>query len=145
MNETISTVAQNLTGNETIGSAFIYATDKLGVGITQLVTIYAKVQAMSAVVDFATSLAFWGLFGFIGMFFFLVIIPRCWNKMENIEVSEKEKEMYMYKTIAYCVIWLVAPFLVAGLIATVGQVYLKTMYPDYYAIQQLLGQFQAMK
>lgn len=156
-------VAKNITGNESFGSALIYIADKLGIGLTQLATIYAQVQAELAVIAYVTSLGFWVALGITTILFWFRYVPKTVNRIieinkegntldkwkdedkRKLEELNNEETMKIIALFAYGGLWVFIPFLVDALIGGAGDVYMHWQHPDYYAIQQIIQQFQAMK
>jgi hypothetical protein len=150
VNETITNATNVVAQNNTIGDAMIYITNKLGVASTELVTIYAKVQAGIAMVDFASSLAFWGILIGMVLWYFGRRIPKTvkeYDELQEMDLSVDEKDtketLLLVKTFVYGVLTFLLPFVVSGFVFAVGVIILKILFPDFYAIQALLNQFQA--
>jgi membrane protein YqaA with SNARE-associated domain len=149
VNETVSVVAQN----NTIGDAMIYITNKLGVASTQLIEIYARVQAGVALVEFASTMAFWiSLVALITWFIGrklpnVLEVSKEYNRAyydDEINNAERERReiILVIKTIGYLLLTILTPIALSVLINATGVMVLKILYPDYFAIQTLLGQFQ---
>ena len=170
VNETLNQTANVVAQNNTVGDAMIYIANKLGVATTELVTIYAQVQAGLAVVDILTTVAFWIVFGIMGIYFLFRYVPKLVHGSDDVEKSLEEnreklrsqditREEYeeakenikddfnwmIVKGFLLGILTIALPFIIANIVNAAGIAYLKVTHPEYYAIQQLLGQFASFR
>lgn len=129
--------------NETIGQAMIYIADKLGIGIVEMTKIYASVQ-FGLSVQFLLQLT--GVAIFIAICYFW--IKRNYVKYTVIsETAEdckarREADAKVESGIVMGAgVLIVGSILIYALIGTIVWAVLMFYYPEYGAIQQMLGQF----
>lgn len=110
--------------SQTIGDALVQIADKLQIGTTELVKIYAKVQFAFGLLMIIESLTF-----VIGTLLVLRWFNQKW-------VKSGDNGGLVIKAIVLGVIVIMLPFL----IDIIGGAILRFWYPDYYAIETLIHQ-----
>ena len=132
--------------NETVGQAMIYIADKLGIGIVEMTKIYASVQ-------FGLSIQF--LLQIIGVIIFITVcflwIKRNYVKYNTLAETaedckarrEAESKMESSLFIGGATL-IIGTIIIYALIGTIVWAVLMFYFPEYGALQQMIGQFTSM-